>query len=626
METARSHPFRALKTSSLLAAAFAYALVIWGAVVRINGAGMTCPDWPRCRGVWLPDLSGSVVYEFAHRAGAPILTLLIVVTCFLAYRSRRVIPQALPFAWAAIGLIVVQIILGGLTIRFGNSAPSVASHLLVGASTFTVLALLAYSVFSAGRQRPAVDDPAYLGLGRLALLAMLSAFAAIFAGGFMSASHAGLACRGFPLCDGWSGGHTAAQMIHMGHRFAAYATLLIVLTLAVRAFAAVGVERLRTTIGIIAALAVVQICLGALTVMSGLLPLLRVVHQANGVLLAAMLALLSYVALASRAVASDARRSATLEISPAGAAASRASRPEPQASARAQPGARIRDYIALTKPNVMSLLLFTTLTAMMIAAGGFPSPALVFWTLLGGALASASSGSINMYLDADIDAQMSRTRLRPIPSGRVRPVDALRFGVVLGIAAFVELWFSVNWLAALLSSAGILYYVLVYTMWLKRTTPQNIVIGGAAGSIPPLVGWAAVTHRLDLTAVLLFFIVFVWTPPHFWCLALMKKEEYARVGIPMLPAVRGEAVTKRHIIWYTIALTALTVVMVPLHLMGVTYLVCALVLDALFLAGAVWVAAVSTKKSQGLMYRFSMLYLALLFTAMVIDRFGRGGA
>ena len=284
----------------------------------------------------------------------------------------------------------------------------------------------------------------------------------------------------------------------------------------------------------------------------------------------------------------------------------------------------VRDYFALTKPNVMSLLLFTTLTAMMIAVGGWPSPVLIVWTMLGGALASASSAAINMYLDRDIDALMTRTKKRPIPSGRVKPRHALLFGIALGAAAFVELALAVNLLAAALSTAGILYYVFIYTMWLKRTTPQNIVIGGAAGAIPPLVGWAAVTDHVGITALLLFAIVFVWTPPHFWALALMKKDEYARVGIPMLPSVRGDAETKKQILIYTAALTAVTLAMVPLHLMGVVYLACAIALDAMFLAFAVWVARTGSRKSEGLMYRFSMLYLALLFVAMVIDRFGRG--
>jgi heme o synthase len=284
----------------------------------------------------------------------------------------------------------------------------------------------------------------------------------------------------------------------------------------------------------------------------------------------------------------------------------------------------IRDYLGLTKPNVMSLLLFTTFTAMMMAVGGWPSIGLTLWTLLGGALASASSGAINMYFDRDIDAVMKRTMKRPIPSGRVAPKNALAFGIILGICAFVELSLTVNVLAATLSAIGILYYVFIYTMWLKRATPNNIVIGGAAGAIPPLVGWAAVTDHLGLTALLLFLIVFVWTPPHFWALALMKKDEYARVGIPMLPSVRGDAETKKQILIYTVALTALTLILVPMHVMGLLYLACALVLDAIFFGFAVWVARTGSRQSEGLMYRYSMLYLALLFVAMAADRFGRG--
>ena len=282
------------------------------------------------------------------------------------------------------------------------------------------------------------------------------------------------------------------------------------------------------------------------------------------------------------------------------------------------------DYYGLTKPGVMSLLLFTTFTSMLVAAGGLPSWPLVVWTLFGGALASASSAAINMYFDRDIDAQMKRTKTRPIPSGRIAPRNALAFGIALGIIAFTQLALTVNLLAAALSTAGILYYVFVYTVWLKRTTPQNIVIGGAAGAVPPLVGWAAVTDHVGLTAVLLFLIVFVWTPPHFWALALLKKEEYRRVGIPMMPVVYGDDETKRQIIIYTIVLAAMTLVMVPLHLMGTVYLVSALALDAAFFAFALWVVRTGSTRSEGLMYRFSMLYLALLFMAMAIDRFGHG--
>jgi protoheme IX farnesyltransferase len=284
----------------------------------------------------------------------------------------------------------------------------------------------------------------------------------------------------------------------------------------------------------------------------------------------------------------------------------------------------VRDYVKLTKPNVMSLLLFTTLAAMFIAQGGVPNVWLMVCTLLGGAFAAGSSGALNMYFDRDIDAVMSRTRNRPIPSGRLPASHALVFGVVLAIASFAVLALTVNLLAALLALAGIAFYVGVYTLWLKRTSVQNIVIGGAAGAVPPLVGWAAVTGKLDLTAALLFAIVFLWTPPHFWALALIAKGEYAKVGIPMLPVVRGDAETKRQIIIYSVALIALTLALMPLHVMGFIYLVCALALNAAFLAYALRVARDGSIQNERAMYKFSMLYLALLFVAMVVDRFGHG--
>ena len=286
--------------------------------------------------------------------------------------------------------------------------------------------------------------------------------------------------------------------------------------------------------------------------------------------------------------------------------------------------ATLRDYLALTKPNVMSLLLFTTLMAMLIAAGGVPSLVLIGWTLFGGALAAGSSGALNMYFDRDIDGLMTRTKSRPIPGGRIPAHRALLFGIALGLASFAVLALAVNLLAASLALAGILFYVGIYTLWLKRTSVQNIVIGGAAGAIPPLVGWAAVTGHLGITALLLFAIIFVWTPPHFWALALIAKGEYAKVGIPMMPVVRGDAATKRHIVAYSVALALLTLALTPLHVMGTVYLVCALALDAVFLLYALRVARIGSIASERAMYRYSMLYLALLFGAMVIDRLGHG--
>ncbi len=245
----------------------------------------------------------------------------------------------------------------------------------------------------------------------------------------------------------------------------------------------------------------------------------------------------------------------------------------------------LRDYAELTKPKVQSLLLLTTIATMYVA--GDPSPALVALTCLGGYLSAGGAGAVNHWFDRDIDARMSRTASRPIPAGRISPAAALTFGVSLAALSFLELSVTVNVLAASLAFAGFVGYVGVYTVWLKRRTPQNIVIGGAAGAVPPLVGWAAVRGSVGATAVLLFAIVFFWTPPHFWALSLLMKDEYAKVGVPMLPVVRGEAETRRQILLYAVLLYAVTQLPFCVGGFGGIYLTASLVLGFGFIAGAV---------------------------------------
>jgi protoheme IX farnesyltransferase len=282
-------------------------------------------------------------------------------------------------------------------------------------------------------------------------------------------------------------------------------------------------------------------------------------------------------------------------------------------------GARtvVRDYLTLTKPKVQSLLLFTTITTMFVA--GSPSVWLVFVTCLGGALSAGGAGAINHYIDRDIDAVMTRTATRPVPSGRVSPRAALTFGIVLGVASFALLVLTVNLLAAALALSGLLGYVFVYTLWLKRTTPQNIVIGGAAGAVPPLVAWAAVTGGLSWSALYLFAIVFYWTPPHFWALSLLMKDEYAKAGVPMMPVVRGEEETRRQIVLYTALLVAITVLPFAGGMLGIVYLTSAMLLGGVFGAFA-WVLFRDGERRSALrLYLFSLAYLALLFGAMVFD-------
>jgi heme o synthase len=277
----------------------------------------------------------------------------------------------------------------------------------------------------------------------------------------------------------------------------------------------------------------------------------------------------------------------------------------------------LSDYVELTKPKVQSLLLLTTIATMYVA--GDPSPLLVALTCLGGYLSAGGAGAVNHWFDRDIDKLMTRTSKRPVPSGRVSPRAALAFGCTLAALSLIELTLTVNALAAALSFAGFLGYVFVYTVWLKRRTPQNIVIGGAAGAVPPLVGWAAVTGSLSGTAVILFFIVFFWTPPHFWALSLLMKEEYRKVGIPMLPVVRGEEETRRQILLYSVLLYAVTQLPFCAGGFGAIYLVASLGLGLVFIACAVLLYRRKDRRSALRLYLLSLAYLGLLFCAMVAD-------
>jgi heme o synthase len=277
----------------------------------------------------------------------------------------------------------------------------------------------------------------------------------------------------------------------------------------------------------------------------------------------------------------------------------------------------IADLFALTKPKVQSLLLLTTVTTMLVA--GTPSLTLILATCLGGYLSAGGAGAVNHWYDRDIDAQMGRTATRPIPAGRIAPATALWFGIGLAVASFAWLTLTTNALAASLSFSGFLGYTLMYTVWLKRRTWQNIIWGGAAGAVPPLVGWAAVTGGMSGLPIYLFAIVFFWTPPHFWALSLLMKDEYAKVGVPMLPVVRGEHETRRQIVLYSVLLYAVTQLPFCAGGLDAIYLVASLALGIVFIGLAVALQRRADRRAALRLYLFSLLYLALLFAAMVAD-------
>jgi protoheme IX farnesyltransferase len=294
------------------------------------------------------------------------------------------------------------------------------------------------------------------------------------------------------------------------------------------------------------------------------------------------------------------------------------------AVSRPQFAATVRNYVSLTKPRIIVLLLITTVPAMMVAARGWPSSWLVLATLIGGTLSAAGANTINCWYDRDIDAIMKRTSGRPLVTGAIRPRNALIFGIALGAGAFVFLWATTTLAAACLATSALLFYVFVYTVWLKRRTPQNIVIGGAAGAFPPVVGWAAVTGDVSLGAVVMFAVIFFWTPPHFWALALRLKNDYAEAGVPMLPVTDGPAITRLQILRYSVMLVVISLLLAPAAELRWIYLPVATAAGAIFVAMAyrLWRAPESTSPMS--LYKYSLLYLAIVFVAMGLDGWAFG--
>ena len=483
--------------------------------------------------------------------------------------------------------------------------------IFAGMIWITVQAAPAPAVLTAPEADPGTRSGHY-GL----LLAMTTAtlFVLILIGAYTRASGASWACVGFPGCatpegiqalEGVNG--SGLVQIHLAHRFAAYlASVLVIATVAETWRLRRGVPALGRVGGLLLVCLVAQVVIGAAAVSTGLPTFLRGAHVAGAAAVWGSAVLL--LSLHVRARQAEARPADQVV---AGAAVT-AAVPLP---------VRLRAFMSLTKPKVILLLEVPTLAAMLIAAPELPSLLLVVVTLLGGALAAGGAAAINCYLDRDIDEVMGqRTRKRAIPAGLVSPGEALAFGCVLAVASFVLLAALANLLAAFLAQVALLVYVFVYTSWMKRSTPSNIVIGGAAGAIPPLVGWAAVTGDVGPAAWMLFAVIFFWTPPHFWSLSLLIKQHYERAGVPMLPVVRGDVETRRQIIYYSLQMIAVTVLVFALGLSGLFYLLSALVLGGIFLyyAARLWQEA-STRAASRL-FHYSMLYLWLLCAAMVLDR------
>jgi heme o synthase len=616
--------FRALSVATALVT---YALVVLGGVVRVSGSGLGCPDWPLCHGRLLPPLDVHAIIEYSHRTTASLTSTLVVLTAvvaWVAWRRRRdiVIP-----ATVALVLLVVQVVLGAITVRLELPPMIVLAHLatamaLLAAVCVTAVAALlpqnvsnaritqerlkrSFGTFRATRvgRRPERGSRGATPR-RLARVAAGGTYLLILSGSLVVGSGASGSCSAWPLCGGGFSlafdGYPAIQLLHRS--LAAAVGLLIIVSLLALLNRYREERAVRATVALTLAALAFQVAVGAAVVTLHLPAALRGLHLA---LASAVWAGTVVLAVLADRLPAPGGSVGVID------AARRPPRPAREV---------VLDYLSLAKPRIISLLLITALGGMMMAERGWPSTGLVVLTLAGGALAAAGAGAINCWIDRDLDGAMLRTRRRPLPDGRIAPNHALLFGIALGLAAFILLAFWVNVLAATLAISGLLFYVFVYTLWLKRWTVQNIVIGGAAGAVPPVVGWAAVTHRVDLTAIYLFAVIFLWTPPHFWALALRLKGDYARAQVPMLPVVRGEDAARRQILVYTVILVGVTLAVVVTGALGLLYLGGAVVLGGAFIALAVVNLRSHRQRWSRLLFDYSIAYLGLLFAVMVADR------
>jgi protoheme IX farnesyltransferase len=592
-------------------ACWAYGLVVLGGVVRITGSGLGCPDWPLCYGRVMPPAQINAWIEHTHRLAALVVGIGGLGLLILGLRQRRHLhPWTMPLTVAAAITYIIQAAFGALTVVW-KIPPFVAwVHTGLAMALFGLLIALGI-VSSAAASRIGHEVTRITGIQSAwrrfpawITLATAAAFVLLLTGAYVTRSGASLACPNFPACGPANSAIRNLQDIQMLHRFAAFTVLAIYLYILARYSRILGkqVRAIGRWNWLMLGAFAVQIGLGIINVLYRLPIWARGAHLAGAAAIwAGFVTFYVLVQVGRRAPLSNSASSLPSSLAPT-------------------PRSGVMAYVMLTKPYIIVLLLITTLGAMLIAGNGALPLGLAFWTLLGGGLAAAAANTLNAYLERDLDYAMSRTRRRPVPSGRIPPQRALAFGLALSALSLIILATFVNRLSAALAAFAIFYYVVIYTLWLKRRTPHNIILGGAAGALPPVIGWVAVTGRVELLALYLFAIVFYWTPPHTWALTLLVQTDYARARIPMWPVARGEADTRQKIVLYTLLMFAITIAPAGLRLLGPAYLFGSLLFGGVFLGLAFRLYHRATKASALSLYKYSTLYLALLFAAMVVDR------
>ena len=587
--------FQKLATATTL---MAMVLVMVGALVRASGSGLGCPDWPRCHGSWIPPMEKTAIIEYSHRLTASIVGFLVLALAIVAWLKQRTSPSVFWPSLAALVTVIVQAGVGRQVVLDELHADTVVLHFFLSLALVGLLATVTVnSFFPRGGGWDKVSRHAALATG--------AAFVVLMVGAMVVQQRAGAEVfSDWPLMNGSLLPPDGSKpLLHYTHRLLAALLGVTIGHLAFRITRREPRDRMLLILGHSAfALYLVQVLLGGFNVLTGSSAWTVVGHVLTGELL--------WVTLVSLSILSYRR---ALVAAPGGG------KSEPGGGAKTGIGGKVKAYFMLTKPRIIELLLITTVPAMIVAERGWPSPWLVLATLVGGSMAAGSANCINCYLDRDIDEKMQRTSIRPLPSHEVTPTNALIFGVVLGVVSFVFMGLAVNMPAAWLSLAAILFYVFIYTIGLKRYTPSNIVIGGAAGAAPALIGWAAVTGDVGRPAWVLFAIIFYWTPPHFWALAIRYSDDYKAAGVPMLPVVRGVPETTRQIVLYSVVLLAVSLLMYPVAQVGLLYLVSATIMGLAFVFYAFRLRKNPDGKGAMSLFHFSIMYLVLVFVALAAD-------
>ena len=580
-------------------------VVVAGALVRATGSGQGCPAWPKCFGRWIPPLQYHAIIEYSHRAIVAIAIVLLAITTLVAIVKHRKDKPLLIATLIALFMIFVQAGLGAVVVNTGLNPTLVTAH--IGTAMVLVGLLVWITVAASCRMRAEAGltkGPVPNRVKQLAVASAVATFVLILIGAYVRGDGASLAFKDWPLMNGSLfpalGGHATTMFVHR------LAAVLVGAVLAAFIWQANRAQPRDAAVRIFANLAgvvyVAQVVVGGVQVLTKLAAAPVVAHVVLASLQWALLVAAAAVAQGLGARAAECRIEDGAPIE------------QPRSLSNA-----VRAYVALTKPRIILLLVITTVPTMLLAARGWPSGWLIVATVLGGTLAAGAANSINMYLDRDIDAVMARTWRRPLPAHEIEPQRALAFGIVLQAVSFFFMTATVNITAALLTQSAVIFYVFVYTMGLKRTTSQNIAIGGAAGAVPVLVGWAAVTGRVGWPAVVLFGIIFFWTPAHFWALAMKYSDDYRAAGVPMLPVVAGPRSTQRQIVLYALITVATTLVLLPVARMGVIYVVAAVALGVWFVRHAIRLWRTGTSAAAMGVFKASIGYLALLFAALGID-------